>query len=116
MGNFLQERNERWMDGGFEKTGYKKITAIDQGNEGEEFLKSGFLHERVAPDPGKIVNAKSAAEVAIAGDIGGNEFISGWRKTSLRLHVSLKNFSPCFFQVFRFHDYLTGIFLNETTL
>jgi len=24
-GNFLQERNERWMDAGFEKAGYEKV-------------------------------------------------------------------------------------------
>jgi hypothetical protein len=88
------------MDSGFKKTGYKKVTTIDQGDEGKKFLKRSFLHEGVALDPGKIVNAKGAAEVAIAGDIGGNEFISHWRKTFLYLHVGLKNFSPCFFQVF----------------
>ena len=88
------------MDARFEKAGYKKVTAIDQGDEGEELLKRGFLHERVAFDPGKIVNAKGAAQVAIAGNISGNEIISQWRKTFLYLHKGLKNLSPCFCQVF----------------
>lgn len=76
-GNFFQERNERWMDGRFEKAGYEKVAAIDQRNEGDKFLKSGFFHERVAPDLGKIVDTKGAAEVAITSDIGSNEFICG---------------------------------------
>jgi len=97
------------MDGRFEKTGYEKVTASDQGDEGEKFLKSGFLHEGVARDPGKIIDAKGAAEVTIAGDISGDKVISQWRKAFFRLHVGLKNFSPYFCQVFRFHNHLTGI-------
>ncbi len=103
-GNFLQERNERWMDARFEKAGYEKVTAIDQGDEGDKFLEGGFLHERVAPDPGKIIDAKGAAEVAIAGDIGGSEFISQWSKAFLHLHKGLEDFPPCFCQVSGFHD------------
>jgi hypothetical protein len=115
-GNFLQERNERWMNGRFEKTGYEKVTTIDQGDEGNKSLESGFFHKCIAPDPGKIIDAKGAAEIAITGDIGGHEFISQWRKVFLRLHVGLENFSPYFCHVFGFHYHLTGIFLNETTL
>jgi len=92
------------MDARFEKTGYKKITAGDQGNKCDKFLESGFLHEGIALDPGKIIDTKGAAEIAITGDIGGHEFISQWRKAFLRLHKGLENFSPYFLQVFGFHD------------
>jgi hypothetical protein len=103
-GNFFQERDKQRMDGRFEKTGYEEVAAIDQRNEGEKFLESGFFHQRVALDMGKIIYAKCAAEIAIAGDVGGGEFISQWIKTFLRLHEGLKNFSPCFCQVFRLHN------------
>jgi hypothetical protein len=111
-GNSFQERDKQRMKGRFEKAGYEKVATIDPGNEGEEFFKSGFLHESVAPDPGKIVDAKGTPEIAITGDVGGDEFVSQRRKAFFRLHKGLENFSPCFYQVFRLHNYLTRNFVT----
>ena len=86
-----------------EKTGYKKITAIDQGNQGEKFLESRFLHQLVTLYLRKIIDTKSTPEVTVAGDVGSDKFISQWRKMFLRFHKGLKHFSPCFCQVFRLH-------------